>query len=381
MMEETLGKQRVVALDDPSRARASAAATPRRPYVDVFRGLLVVHMALDHASLMFNAARGDEELAVRAPMPSADLLQFLTRFTGVPVAPGFCFMAGFMVALTSLSRERRGVPASEVTRRLIVRGMVLIGVDAVVLGLPRLAGGFYSFMVLSSIGASVMLLAAVRHVRSSILLPLSLAVLLLHPLLDISFLPLPLRAILYEPVRSGAVRSLYPIVPWSAIVLLGFVFGRDAFARERSPRFWWALCGASVTAFLLVRLGGSYGNAYSHSGPLNLDFWSFAKYPPDLAFLSWSFASIFLALAILAPLTRAGVPSWLAPMAVFGRVPFFFYVVHFYALGIWAAVLRQRYGLGGTYLIWVCLLVVMAWPCIWYERKKRERPNVITRYF
>jgi uncharacterized membrane protein len=392
MREETLAKQRVLAIDDPSRARepdgslrapahALTAATPRKPYLDVFRGLLMAHMALDHASLMFNAARGDEELAARAPMPPADVLQFLTRFTGVPVAPGFCFMAGFMVALTSLARERRGVPASQVTRRLVVRGLVLIGVDAVVLGLPRLVAGFYSFMVLSSIGASVLLLAAVRHVRSSILLPLSLAVLLLHPLLDISSLPLPLRAILYEPVRSGAVRSLYPVVPWSAVVLLGFVFGRDAFARERSPRFWWALCGASLTAFLLVRLGGGYGNAYSHSGPFNLDFWSFAKYPPDLAFLSWSLAIIFLGLAILGPLCRSGVPSWLAPVAVFGRVPFFFYVVHFYVLGIWAAVLRQRYGLGSTYLIWLCLLAVMAWPCIWYERKKRERPNLVTRYF
>ena len=392
MMQETLGRQRVLALDDPSQAgepegsrlvpaRASAAATPRRPYVDVFRGLLIVHMALDHASLMFNAARGEEELAARAPLPPADFLQFLTRFTGVPVAPAFCFMAGFMVALTSLAREGRGVPAPEVTRRLVIRGLVLICVDAVVLGLPRLAAGFYSFMVLSSIGASVLLLAAVRHVRSSILLPLSLAVLLLHPLLEISFLPIHLRAIVYEPVRSGVVRSLYPIVPWSAIVLLGFVFGRDAFARERSPRFWWVLCGASVTVFLLVRLGGGYGNAYPHSGPLSLDFWSFAKYPPDLAFLTWSFASIFLALAILAPLTRVGVPSWLAPVAVFGRVPFFFYVVHFYVLGIWAALLRQRYGLGGTYLIWFCLLVVMAWPCMWYARKKRERPNLVTRYF
>jgi hypothetical protein len=24
---------------------------------------------------------------------------------------------------------------------------------------------------------------------------------------------------------------------------------------------------------------------------------------------------------------------------------------------------------------------VMAWPCIWYYRVKRDRPNVITRYF
>jgi uncharacterized membrane protein len=111
-----------------------AAPAERQAYVDVFRGLLIAHMALDHASLMFNAGRGGEELAgAAAPIPG-DIWQFLTRFTGVPVAPAFFFMAGFMVALTSIAREGRGVAQHEVTRRLIVRGLVLIAVDALVMG-------------------------------------------------------------------------------------------------------------------------------------------------------------------------------------------------------------------------------------------------------
>ena len=86
-------------------ATADAAAVVRREaYVDVFRGLLIAHMALDHASLMFNAGRAAEELAAGAAPAFGDLLQFLTRFTGVPVAPAFFFMAGFMVAMTSTAR-------------------------------------------------------------------------------------------------------------------------------------------------------------------------------------------------------------------------------------------------------------------------------------
>src|SRR3954447_13914791 len=79
----------------------SAIGTPgvRQTYVDVFRGLLIAHMGLDHASLMFNAGRAAEELAAGPAPAFAGLAQFLTRFTGVPVAPGFFFMAGFMVAL------------------------------------------------------------------------------------------------------------------------------------------------------------------------------------------------------------------------------------------------------------------------------------------
>src|SRR6185436_16184539 len=100
----------------PAAARAQAAAavgtsSTRQAYVDVFRGLLIAHMALDHASLMFNAGRAAEELAGE-PVPVFDgIWQFLTRFAGVPVAPGFFFMAGFMVALTSAARLDRGVSA------------------------------------------------------------------------------------------------------------------------------------------------------------------------------------------------------------------------------------------------------------------------------
>jgi hypothetical protein len=42
-------------------------------------------MALDHASLMFNAGRAEEELAAAGPPVFANLMQFLTRFAGVPL--------------------------------------------------------------------------------------------------------------------------------------------------------------------------------------------------------------------------------------------------------------------------------------------------------
>ncbi|HEU5074559.1 MAG TPA: heparan-alpha-glucosaminide N-acetyltransferase domain-containing protein [Polyangiaceae bacterium] len=375
----TLGWQRWAA--PAALATTVIASRQRAAYVDVFRGLLIVHMALDHASLMFNAGRPAEEVAAVRPELPSDVFQFLTRFTGVSVAPGFCFMAGFMVALTSTAREQRGVPAHEVTRRLVKRGLVLVAVDALILGLPRAANGFYSFAVLSCIGVSLILLAWLRQASSRHLLPLALGILLLHPLLDVSALPVPLQAVLHEPVRSGTFRSLYPLIPWSAIVVLGFVVGRDALTRERPERFWLLLSGASLLTFLAVRFGGGYGNAFTHGGVTNLDFWLFAKYPPDLAFLSWSFTLNFAGLALLRAVTRADIPTVLRPFAIFGKVPFFFYVIHFYVLGIAAALLRTKFLLPGTYFVWACLLLVMAWPCVWYARKKAERPNLVTRYF
>lgn len=364
----------------PDEGRRSPAAAKRQGFVDVFRGLLIAHMALDHASLFFNAGRAGEELAAAAAPLYGDIFQFLTRFTGVPVAPAFFFMAGFMVALTSSARAARGVPAHEVTRRLIVRGLVLIAVDALILGLPRAAMGFYSFVVLSSIGVGLIVLALLRDLPSRVLLPIALGVLALHPLIDVSGWPLPLRAILYEPIRSGALRSLYPVIPWCAIVVVGFVVGRDSLRRDFSARRWLQWSGLSLLLFFAIRLSGGYGNAYPYASVVSLQFWSFSKYPPDLPFLAWSFGITFLTLAALSRLTRSGTPALLRPFVLFGRVPFFFYVVHFYVLGVAAALLRLKTGLPQTYLIWLLLLAVMAWPCAWYFRKKQSRPNWLTRY-
>jgi len=375
MMESALKLESGVAVSN-----AADAPVERKRYVDVFRGLLITHMALDHASLMFNAGRPGEELAGAAPPVPADIFQFLTRFTGVPVAPAFFFMAGFMVALTSIARERRGLSQHEITRRLIVRGLVLIAVDALIMGLPRAAMGFYSFVVLSSIGASIIVLALVRHLPSKVLLAMAVAVFALYPLLDVSALPVPLQAILYEPIRTGGFRSLYPLIPWCAIVVVGFVVGRDAVSRKQPAPFWMLLAGVCLLLFLAIRLTGGYGNAYPYTSVSSLDFWFFAKYPPDLPFLTWSFAATFLALAALWT-TRSQPPALLRPFEVFGRVPFFFYVVHFYVLGIAAAIVRTKLSLFETYLVWLLLLLVMAWPCAWYYGMKRDRPNLVTRYF
>ncbi|NJO13221.1 MAG: DUF1624 domain-containing protein [Gammaproteobacteria bacterium] len=286
-----------------------------------------------------------------------------------------------MVALTSVARQGRGISQGEVTRRLVIRGLVLIAVDALIMGLPRALMGFYSFMVLTCIGVGLIALALLRDLPNRVLVPAALAILLLHPLLDVSMLPTALQAILYEPVRTGAFRSLYPILPWIGIIVLGFVTGRAMTGREPPVRLWYALAAASLVLFFAVRLAGGYGNAYPYTSIASMDFWTFAKYPPDLPFLSWSFVWIFLSLALPARFVPQQTPTLLRPFEVYGRVPFFFYVVHFYVLGIAAAVVRMRFGLAPTYAIWLALLLVMLWPCAWYYRTKRDRPNVLTRYF
>lgn len=351
----------------------------RSRYVDVFRGLLIAHMALDHASLLFNEGRMGEELASTPPMV-LDAAQFITRFSGVPVAPGFFFMAGFAVALSTNAKMKRGASHREVTRHLILRGLVLIAADALVMGLPRMLTGFYSFSVLSCVGSALIILALLRTVASKILLPAALVALILHPLIDVSHMPVAVQAVLYEPIRSGVFRSLYPVIPWAAIAVLGLVAGRDALTRVDRDRFWTVLGLATLAVFTLVRVTGGYGNAYEYSSVASMEFWLFAKYPPDLAFLTWALGWDLILLAIVSRVTRDAVPQVLRPFETIGRVSFFFYIVHFYVLGVGFALMQRKFGLLETYGTWLLLLIVMIFPCRWYDRLKRDRPNLLTRY-
>lgn len=355
----------------------------RLAYIDHFRGLLMVHMALDHASMFFNARRFADEFAAKPPPLPHDMAQFLVRFSGVAVAPAFSFIAGFMVAITSDSRVRKGASPAEIRKRLVIRGLVLIAADTFIQGIPRAAAGFYSFSVLSCLGVSLIGVALLRTLSTRTLLVLALSTLAFHPVLGqaISHLPEPLPRFLYEPHREGWVRSLYPVFPWVSVMLLGLVIGRDTAQRDNPIPMWLLLAAVSLVLFFVVRLPAGYGNAYGHHGIDHIDFWIFSKYPPDLAWLTWSFFTIFLTLAVLRALSQEKPSGWLHPLVIYGRVAFFFYLTHFLVLAMLFGVIGQKFYLPGTLVMWLVVLVLMIPLCQWYERKKRERPNLITKYF
>ena len=61
-----------MSLPEPDRNRLG--------FIDAFRGVLMVHMALDHASMYFNSGRWAHEFAWQHPGAPDNLLQFFTRF-------------------------------------------------------------------------------------------------------------------------------------------------------------------------------------------------------------------------------------------------------------------------------------------------------------
>jgi multidrug transporter EmrE-like cation transporter len=58
---------------------------------------------------------------------------------------------------------------------------------------------------------------------------------------------------------------------------------------------------------------------------------------------------------------------------VFGRVPLFYFVVHFYLIHLLRLPLKSGVGLGAVYAVWIGLVIAMYPLCVWYSGLKERR--------
>ena len=126
----------------------------------------------------------------------------------------------------------------------------------------------------------------------------------------------------------------YPVLPWAGLMALGFaaggVFDLEPARRQRrsSSRSGLAL----MAAFVVLRAVNVYGDPspwIARRSPVMtvLSFLRTTKYPPSLLFVLMTIGPVLLAAGVVrAPAARRRAH----PLAIIGRVPLFYYVVHFY---------------------------------------------------
>ena len=345
----------------------------RLHFADVLRGVLMIHMAFDHASMFWNARRFCDEFWDRLPVP-ADLPNFLARFSGVPVAPGFSFMAGFMVAVTDAGRRARGESEGAIRNRLLRRAGLLVVLELVFFSLAtqRLQVG-----VLTSLGVCLAITTFVRGAPWRILAGGAVAILFLHPLLRVLWTDRMDAAgvaikLLHQAGKFPNLDVYYPLIPWIGIMLLGVAGGRRYLERGREG--WLPVAAGCVALFLLTRLTG-LGAAGSFERIDSYAFFTWSKYPPDLPWLTASFAALFATLWFLerfqaSPFLRSAPVEFIA---TFGRVPLFFYVAHFILL--WLTRPSTLHGLVEATIAWAVVLVVLWWPCRLLMARRKLRSS------
>ena len=399
----------------PLSAPASAAPPARRARidsVDLLRGAVMVLMLLDHTR---EYVHRDGLVFDPSDLSRTTVVLFLTRWVTHFCAPAFVFLAGTGVAL----QLARGRSRRELSRFLLTRGAWLVFLEFTLVRFGVTFDLDYRafpgmLQVIWAIGVSMMVLAALIHLRTRWIAAIGIAIVALHNLTDpLSVTLAPgaspgageaLWMVLHQPgfvpVLGVRLLVLYPVLPWIGVLLcgycLGHVYGWDA---ERRRRLLVRLGLGMIAAFLLLRLANLYGNPFPWSAQKNaaftvLSFINTSKYPPSLLFVLMTLGPALLVLAWVEG-TRRG-PAGRA-LVTFGRVPLFFYLLqwpvahgmglllslaagkptsHFFGMpGFTPPEPGAGFSLGVAYLCWAAGVALLYPLCRWFAAVKQRRDD------
>jgi uncharacterized membrane protein len=219
--------------------------------------------------------------------------------------------------------------------------------------------------------------------------------------------------VLHQPhsVFTGSgqlINFVYPVLPWIGIMALGYIFGQlyaTDIAVERRRRWLLTVGLAATLLFLVLRGFHLYGEPqdWQPRGSFIFSLMSFlntTKYPPSLQFLLMTMGPALIFLAAIEPLAGR-LPR---PAIIFGRVPFFFYIVHLYVIhalamlllayaghdpgeyilsarGIRSGALRDfGLSLGAVYVIWLAVVGLLYPVCKWYQTYRENHRRWWLRY-
>ena len=400
---------------------AGESAVPPAPAsrvasVDLIRGAVMILMAIDHVRVYAGVPAG-------GPAPGIFFTRWITHFC----APAFVFLAG--TSAFFYGRAHAGL-----ARFLLTRGVWLIFLELTFL---RVAWTFnFDFAhyemagVIWVIGWSMILLAGLAKLPVAVVGAIGVVIMAAHNLMDRhvgALLETPgggvsaLWKIFYVgffagPIQFGAdgpyLIVLYSIVPWAGVMAAGYAFGKVlTLEPARRDRICLGLGVGATAVFLVLRGFNLYGDPRPWTSapgpdgapamPALFAFLNATKYPASLSFLLMTLGP---AIALIPALERArgALAQWIT---VFGRVPFFFYMLHIPLIHALALVVsRVRLGevspwlfanhpmgsgpapdgytwsLWLLYAVWAVAIVLLYVACRWLAGLKARRTDVWLRY-
>ena len=372
--------------------------------IDIVRGIVMIIMALDHVRGYIHY---DAFYFIPTDLSKTNAILFFTRFITHYCAPVFVLLAGISAFLYGQKRSRK-----ELSIFLFKRGLWLIFVELFIIVFGRSFNPqypYFNLQVIWAIGVSMIALSALIYLPLRTILLSGIALIALHNLLDNIHFPGNLPwALLHETgdfkINNFSIYVQYPLIPWIGIIAIGYCLGHvyslgyDANKRKMIL----LICGlSSITLFVLLRSLNIYGDALhwtiQNSSTFNiLSFLNVTKYPPSLLY---TLITLGPALVLLA-YTEKPLNALTSKIAVFGRVPFFYYVLHIYAIHVialfaavasgyhWSDMLilsdrvnripeLKGYGFNllTVYLVWIGLLLLLYPACKWFDRYKRSNQS------
>jgi uncharacterized membrane protein len=374
-------------MENPQRTRLES--------IDIVRGLIMIIMALDHVRDFFSytAYRPDD-------VTQASVWLFSTRWITHLCAPTFVFLSGISIYLYF----KKVGDLKKTSVFLLARGLWLIVVDALLISFILTQG--YDMTVLTvfwMIGCCMMLLAGLVWLPRWLQLTGALVMIVGHdalPALGTVTADNVLLAVLHNPPffinEPAAILVAYSIVPWVGVMLLGYTIGTWFVEEPQKRDTLLQRTGILALAFFFVL---RFMNVYGDPSPWSiqerggmytvLSFFKVSKYPPSLLFL---LVTLGIACILLAYAERisSSVKKILIP---YGRVPFFYFVVHLALISVVSyAWTYFAFGTGinlsfmspndwpvdyqpslfRTYFVWFLIVAALYFPCVWYARYKAK---------
>ena len=372
--------------------------------IDLLKGIVMVIMALEHVRTFFH---NTEYYYAATDLTRASLGIFLTRSLSNFCAPAFSLLAGTSAYFTGIKKSKAALSGF-----LLKRGIWLVCTELIIITF-----GWYfdpqfrnmELQVIWSLGISMILLSALIYLPKKIIFLFSCILIFGHNLLDnIHFNGSIFWALLHEQHLFNLSKNLsidvyYPVIPWVGVMSLGYCIGPlyNNIMYPLKRRKYLNIAGiAAIVLFLLLRVLNIYGDPskWEQGNTGSLTFMSFinlTKYPPSLLFLLFTLGASFIFLAN-AEYIKGKVVDF---FTTFGRVPFFYYIIHIYLIHLLAMITAQLTGYGWqqmicpvwvnsvpglqgfgfslpiVYLIWVGIIIVMYPLCKRFDTYKMNNKH------
>jgi uncharacterized membrane protein len=379
--------------------------SPQRIYsIDVLRGAVMIIMALDHVRDFFHyTASTDSPTNLLTTTP----LLFFTRWITHFCAPVFIFLAGISAYLMGQKKTKKALSSF-----LVKRGIWLVLVEIGIVTLAWTYNPFYNLLILQviwAIGISMIILGLMIWLPVNVILISGLLIICFHNMLDYAEISRDGHVgLIWELAHHGNFKLItlapdhyiliaYAFLPWTGIMLTGYGLGRiftTRFTPAGRRTVLYAMGSAFLFLFIVLRSVNHYGDPSHWYMQRNqffswLSFINLTKYPPSLDYIA---LTVGVAMIVLGLLDRISKDSF-SFVRVFGRVPFFYYVLHLYIIHAMTVILffiqgypatdiapqhspfmfrpdRFGFGLASVYLIWAAIILILYPFCSWYDQYK-----------
>lgn len=194
-----------------------------------------------------------------------------------------------------------------------------------------------------------------------------------------------------------SVGFFYAILPWTGVMFMGYAIGKwyqaDFDPARRGKLLFFSGMSLFITA-LVLRWLGWYGDPspmqdYPSTIQDVFSYFKVSKYPPSLQYLGLTLGPVLM----LLPALERVQAGWGRVAMVYGKVPFFYYVLHFYLIHLLTVIVFFASGYGVkdivdpnapflfrpasfgfslpvTYGVWIAVVALLYLPCRWFMQYK-----------